>query len=161
MLATNLLLKSPIKIFLVLIYPAKIFIVEGEIVSYDKPAYHHDEFRLHKYGEGEQKGLDQWLSLHSDPTKVEHPRFNIDLSKGKDQQNKNVFPVGFYYPVADYMELISSIDIKIFFSKERWFYHRFKPLFCWLCIPLFFGSISRTGLVNQFMTWLHWKHEFT
>ena len=31
----------------------KDIIVEEEIVSCDKPAYHHDEFRLRKYGEGE------------------------------------------------------------------------------------------------------------
>ena len=39
----------------------KDIIVEEEIVSYDKPCYHHDEFRLH---EGEQKDSDQLLSLH-------------------------------------------------------------------------------------------------
>ena len=31
----------------------KDIIVEEEIVSCDKPAYHHDEFRLCRYGEGE------------------------------------------------------------------------------------------------------------
>ena len=39
----------------------KDIIVEEEIVSCDKPAYHHDEFRL---CEGEQKNSDQMLSLH-------------------------------------------------------------------------------------------------
>ena len=37
----------------------KDIIVGEEIVSCDKPAYHHDEFILQRYGEGEQKGLDQ------------------------------------------------------------------------------------------------------
>ena len=126
--------------------------MEEEIFSCDKPTYHHDEFRLRKYGEGEQKGLDQWLSLHSDLTKVEQSTFKIDISKGQDQQHKKVFPIGFYDPVADYLELMRRIDIKIFLSEESWFYHRFKPLFCWLCIPLFFRSGSRTSSVNQFMT---------
>ena len=104
----------------------KDIIVEEEIVSYDKPAYHHDEFRLRKYGEGEMKGSDHLLSLHSDPTKVEQSTFNIDISKGKDQQHKKVFPIGFYDPVAHYMELISSVDIKIFLSDDSWFCHPLK-----------------------------------
>ena len=62
----------------------------------------------------EQEGSDQLLSLHFDPTKVENSTFNIDISEGKDQQHKKVFLVGFYDPIADYLELRSSIDIKIF-----------------------------------------------
>ena len=46
----------------------KDIIVEEEIVSYDKPSYHHDEFRL---CEGEKKDSDQLLSLHFCQTKVE------------------------------------------------------------------------------------------
>ena len=61
----------------------------------------------------EQEGSDQLLSLHFDPTKVEQSTFNIDISEGKYQQHKKVFPIGFYDPVADYLELMSSIDIKI------------------------------------------------
>jgi len=34
----------------------KDIIVEEEIVSCDKPAYHHDEIRLQRYGEEERKG---------------------------------------------------------------------------------------------------------
>ena len=69
MLVMNLLLKSPIQIFLVLVYISyKDIIVEKEIVSCDKPAYHHDEFRL---CEGEQKDSDQLLSLHFYQTKEE------------------------------------------------------------------------------------------
>ena len=63
----------------------KDIIVEEEIVSYDKPAYHHGEYRLHKYCEGENKGSDKMLSLHFDPTKFEQSTFNIDISEGKDQ----------------------------------------------------------------------------
>ena len=65
----------------------------------------------------EQEGSDQLLSLHFDPTKVEQSTFNIDISEGKYQQHKKVFPVGFYDPLADYLELMSSIDIKIFFFR--------------------------------------------
>ena len=65
----------------------------------------------------EQEGSDQLLSLHFDLTKVEQSTFNIDISKGKYQHHKKVLPVGFYDPVADYLELMSSIDIKIFFFR--------------------------------------------
>jgi hypothetical protein len=39
--------------------PCKEIIVGKEIVCFDKPTYPHDEFRLQRYVEGEQKGLDQ------------------------------------------------------------------------------------------------------
>ena len=60
----------------------KHIIIEEQIISCDKPAYHHDEFRL---CEGEQKDSDQLLSLHFDQTKGEQTTFNIDISEGKDQ----------------------------------------------------------------------------
>ena len=66
----------------------------------------------------EQEGLDQLLRLHFDLTKVEQSTFNIDISEGKDQQHKKVFPIVFYDPVADYLELMRSIDIKILLSEE-------------------------------------------
>ena len=74
--------------------------MEEEIVSCDKTSYHHDEFRLRKYGEGEQKGSDQLLSLNFDQTKVKQSTFNIDIDEGKDQQHKKVFPIAFYEHVA-------------------------------------------------------------
>ena len=85
-----------------------------------------------------QDDLDQLLSFHFDLTKVEQSTFNIDISKGKYQQHKKVFPVGFYDPVDDYLELMSSIDIKIFLSDDSWFYHPFKLHCCMLGFHLFF-----------------------
>ena len=137
----------------------KDIIEEEEIASCDKPAYHHDEFGLRKYGEGEQKCSDQLLSLHFDPKKVEQSTFNIDISKEKYQQHKKVFPVGFYDPVANYLELISSIDIKIFFSDDSWFCHRSNLYHCMLGFHLFFRSRSRISSADQFLTWLNWKHD--
>ena len=81
--------------------------------------------------------------------------------EGKDQQHKEVFPIVFYDPVANYLELMSNIDIKIFLSEESWFYQLFKTHFYWLCILLFFGSRLSMMSVNQFLTWLHWNHDFT
>jgi hypothetical protein len=40
----------------------KDIIVGEEIVSYDETTYHHDESRLQRYGEGENKGSNQLLS---------------------------------------------------------------------------------------------------
>ena len=109
----------------------------------------------------EHKGSDQQLSLHFLLTEVEQYTFSINISKGRDQHHKEVFPVGFYDPIANYLESMNNIDVKIFLSDESWLYHLFKPLFCWIYIPLFLGSRSRIILVDQFLTWLHWKHDVT
>ena len=74
----------------------------------------------------EQEGLDQLLILHFDLTKFEKSTFNIDISEGKHPQHKKVFLVGFYDPFGDYLELMSSIDIKIFLSDDSWFCHPFE-----------------------------------
>ena len=89
----------------------KDIIVEEEIISYDEPAYHHDEFRL---CEEEQNDFDQLLSMHFYQTEVEQSTFNIDISEGKDRQHKKVFLAGFYDPIANYLELITSVGIKLF-----------------------------------------------
>ena len=109
----------------------------------------------------EQEGLDRLLSLHFDPTKVEKSTFNIDISEGKDQQHKKVFLVGFYDPIANYLELMRSIDIKIFFSDDSWFCHPSKLHCCMLGFHLFFGSRSGISSADQLLTWLHWKHDVT
>ena len=88
----------------------------------------------------EQEGSDQLLSLHFDLTKVEQSTFNIDINEGKDQQHKKVFPVGFYDSVANYLELISNIDIKIFLLEDGLFRHPSKLHCCMLGFHLFFGS---------------------
>ena len=73
----------------------KDIIVEEEIVSCDKTSYHHAEFKLRKYGEGEYKGSDQLLSLHFDMTKVEQTTFNIDISEEKISNIKMYFLLAF------------------------------------------------------------------
>jgi hypothetical protein len=64
----------------------KDIIVGEEIVCYDKSTYHHDGFRLQRYGEEEQKVSDQQLSLHFPPTEGEQSTFNIEINKGSQQQ---------------------------------------------------------------------------
>ena len=83
------------------------------------------------------------------------------MSEGKDQHHKKVFPVGFYDPIADYQELISSVDIKIFLLEDGSFCHPSKLHCCMLGFHLFFGSRSGISSTNQLLTWLHWKHDVT
>ena len=132
-----------------------------EIVSCNRPTYHHDEFKLQRYGEREKKGSDQKLSLHFLLKEVEQSTFSINISEGKYQQHKEVFPVGFYDPIANYLESMNNIDVKIFLLDESYIYHLFKPLSCSMYIPFFLGLRSRSGSIDHFLAWLHWKHEFT
>jgi hypothetical protein len=54
----------------------------SKTVSCDRPAYHHDGFKLQRYGDGEQKGSDQQLSLYFPLTEKKQFTFNIDISEG-------------------------------------------------------------------------------
>jgi hypothetical protein len=147
----------------------KDIIIGKEIVCCVKPAYHLDEIRLQRYGAGEQKGSDQLLSLHFSLTKVEQSTFSTEISESNqqlkysqlDQQLKEVFFHGFYDPITNYLESMSSINIKTFLSDEGQFCFCYQLYFCMIWLPSFFGLRSRTVSVNQFLTWLHWKHDFT
>jgi hypothetical protein len=98
----------------------------------------------------EMKIPDQQFIMHVSSTEVEQSTFSIEISEGKKQQHffqleqyhEEVFLCVFHDPIADFLESMSSINVKIFLSDESWFYHLFKPHFCWLCIPLFFESRS-------------------
>jgi hypothetical protein len=125
-----------------------------------------------KYGEeGEElKSPDQQSILHVSPARVEQPTFNNEISKGSfqhhfnlqlDQQLKEVLFYDFEDPIADFLDSISSIDVKIFLSEGDCLNHFLKPLFCMIWPSLLFGSRSIMVTVNQFLTWLHWKHDFT
>jgi hypothetical protein len=107
--------------------------------------------------------------MHVFPTDVKQPTFNIEINKGSQQQHfshlgqqqEEVFLGGFYDPIVDYLEIMSSLNIKIFLSGEGQFCHLFKLHFCLLWFLIFLGSRSSMMSVNQFLTWLHWKHDFT
>ena len=95
--------------------------------------------------------------------------FNVEFCEGKeqqqhsqlDQQFKEVFFYDFEDPIADFLDSISNMDVKIFVSVGDYLYHLLKPLFCMIWFPLLFGSRSSMMLVNQLLTWLHWTHVFT
>jgi hypothetical protein len=120
-------------------------------------------------GEEEHRGSDQQLSLHFLSTEEEQFTFNIETNESNqqlqysqlDQQLKEVFLYDIYDPVDNYLESMSSKCVKVFLSEEDCLYHLFKPLFCMMWLPLFFRPRSSMMSVNQFLTWLHWKHDFT
>jgi hypothetical protein len=87
------------------------------------------------------------------------PTFDRETNELSQQQIQKVFCYDFEDPFADFLESMSSIDLKIFLPEED--YPLFKPFFCMIRLLLLFKSRSRMLPVNKFLTWLHWKHEFT
>lgn len=78
-----------------------------------------------------------------------------------EQQHGEVFLFDFNDPIADYLEIMSNLNIKIFLSGEGQFCHLFQLHFCMLWFLIFLGSRSSMMSVNQFLAWLNWKHDFT
>jgi hypothetical protein len=116
------------------------------------------------------KGPDQQSVLYASPTDLEQPAFNNELIKDSfqhlfnlqlDQQFNEVLLCDFDDPIAVYLDFMSSINPRIFLLEGDCLYPLFKHLFCMIWSPLFFGSRSSMLPVNKFLTWLHWKHEFT
>jgi hypothetical protein len=78
--------------------------------------------------EGEElNSPDQQSIVYVSPTDLEQPAFNNEISKGSfqhlfnlqlDQQSKEVLLYEFDDPFADYLESMSSIDVKIFCQKK-------------------------------------------
>jgi hypothetical protein len=115
------------------------------------------------------------LIIHFSAANTEQSIFNTEISENSqqyqqqqqlfssqlDQQQVEVFLCGFDDPITDYLEIMSSLNIKIFLLGEGQFCHLFQLHFRLLWFLIFLGSKSRTSSVNQFLTWLHWKHDFT
>ena len=120
--------------------------------------------------EEEKKELDQQYIMHVSLIEVEQFTVDMEIGGSHRQQHvnlqleqllKEVFLDVFNDPIADYLEFMNNINVKIFPLEEGWFCHPFKMHFCILGIPLLFGSRSRRLLVNHPLTWLHWKYDFT
>jgi hypothetical protein len=71
---------------------------------------------------------DQQSIVYVSPTDLEQPAFNNEISKGNlqhlfnlqlDQQSKEVLLCEFDDPFADYLESMSSIDVKIVSVRRR------------------------------------------
>ena len=126
-----------------------------------------EECNRYEEEDDDLKSTEQQGITHPSQSEVEQSTINIVITESSQQQHfiklehqhKKVFLVGFYDPVADYLELMSSIDIKMFLSDDSWFCHPSKLHCCMLGLHLFFRSRSRISLADPFLTWLHWKHD--
>jgi hypothetical protein len=83
-----------------------------------------------------------------------HKFFDLQL-----QQQEKVFFYNFIDPFADYFNSLSKADVNLLLSKEGWFCCPFQLHFCMTFFSL--GLRSRIVLGNHYLTWLHWKHDFT
>ena len=142
----------------------------SEIVSCNRPTHHSDEFKSQGYDEGEQESLDHQLIIHFSTSNTEQSTFNMDITESHqhkyfnfqlEQQLEEVFLFDFDDPITDYFEIMSNLNIKIFLLGEEQFYHLFQLHLCLLWFLIFLGSKSSMMSVNHFLTWLHWKHDFT
>jgi hypothetical protein len=120
--------------------------------------------------EGQQKDSDPEFSSYCPPAEIKQFTFIIEFCERNEeqlqhsqlkQQIKEVFCYDFEDPFADYLESMSSIDLKIFLPEEDYLYPLFKPFFCMIWSLLLFGSRFNLMSVDQFLTWLHWKSSFT
>ena len=75
------------------------------------------------------------------------------------QQQEKVFLYSFIDPFTDYFNSLSRADVNLLSSKEGWFCCPFQLHFCMTFFSL--GLRSRIVSGNHYLTWLHWKHDFT
>jgi len=116
------------------------------------------------------KSSDHQSILYVSPADLKRSTFSSEFGEGNEeslqhsqleQQLKEVFFYDFEDPIADFLDSISNIDVKIFLSVGDYLYHPLKPLLCMIWLSLWFGSRFSMMLVNHLLTWLHWKHVFT
>ena len=77
------------------------------------------------------------------------------------KQQQEVFLYSFIDPFVDYMESLSSSNVRFFFSNEGWLFSSFEMNFDIPWAPLFIISRSEVLPISQIFVWLHWKHDFT
>ena len=85
-----------------------------------------------------------------------HRYFDLQL---KHQQE--VFIYSFIDLFVDYMESLSSLNVRLFLSNEGWLFPSFEMNFDIPWAPLFIISRLEVLPVSQIFVWLHWKHDFT
>ena len=83
-----------------------------------------------------------------------------DIQRYFDLQQE-VFPYSFIDPFVDYMESLSSSNVKLFLSKGGWSFPSFAMNFDIPWVPLSIICKSEVLPVSQIFVWLHWKHDFT
>ena len=128
-----------------------------------------EECNRYEEEDDDLKSPDQQFIMHSSQSEVEQYTVNMETIESSqqqhfiqlEQQHGEVFLCDIYDPISDYLESISNINVKIFLSDDSWLCNPFKLHCCMLWFHLFFGSRSRTSSADQFLTWLHWKHDVT
>jgi hypothetical protein len=113
--------------------------------------------------------------MHVSPTNIEQSTFNIQISKGNqqqhfsqlEQQQNEVFLCEFYDTVAVYMESIWGTEffisyfLKSKFKNCKYLFpgHVFKFAVALVIFLLKDGSIIK--FVSQILAWLIWKFSYT
>ena len=82
-----------------------------------------------------------------------------DIQRYFDLQQK-VFPYSFIDPFVDYMESLSSSNVRLFLTNEGWLFSSFERNFDIPWAPLFIISRLEVLPVSQIFVWLHWKRDF-
>jgi hypothetical protein len=83
------------------------------------------------------------------------------LSDLQLKQQQEVFVFSLIDPFANYLESLSSLDVRAILSIEGWLSCSFEMHLCILWFPAFFVSKLRDVPISQMLVWLHWKHDFT
>jgi hypothetical protein len=102
-------------------------------------------------GKEEQKVSDQKFILYFLPAEIKQSTFGTEFCEGKEeqlqhsqleQQSKEVLFYDFEDPIVDFLDSISSIDVKIFMSEEDYLHHPLKPLFYMIWPSLLFQDLA-------------------
>ena len=88
-----------------------------------------EECNRYEEEDDDPKSPDQQFITHSSQSEVEQSTINMEITESSqqqhfiqlEQQHREVFLYGFYDPIDKYLELISSVDIKIFLLDDSWF----------------------------------------
>ena len=83
-----------------------------------------------------------------------------DIQRYFDLQQE-VFPYSFIDPFVDYIDSLSSSNVRLFLSNGGWIFRSFEMNFDIPWDPLCIISRSEVLPVSQIFVWLHWKHDFT
>jgi hypothetical protein len=120
--------------------------------------------------EGQQKDPDQQSIGYVSPADLEQFTHTIEIKEDNqphyfrlqsEQKLKEVFHYYLIDPIADFLESTNNVNVKIFFIEKSWSDHLFEPFFYMIWFLILFESRFSMMPVNKFLTWLHWKHEFT
>jgi hypothetical protein len=83
------------------------------------------------------------------------------LSDLQLKQQHEVFVFSLIDPFANYLESLSSLDVRALFSIEGWLSFSFEMHLCIIWFPTLIIFGSRCLPISQMLVWIHWKHAFT